>query len=49
MKNTYVGKKALLKDWKSDLFVHFGQIPCSWIRIRIQKSQINADLDPNAG
>jgi hypothetical protein len=34
-KHTNVGKKVVLKGWKSGLFVNFGRCPCSWIRIRI--------------
>jgi len=33
----YVGTKAFLKGWKLGLFVHFVQLPCSWIRIRLPK------------
>ncbi len=42
----YVG--TAFKGWKSGLFVNFGQLTCSWIRIRIpnQESLINADPDP---
>jgi hypothetical protein len=48
----YVGTKAILKGWKSSLFVNFGQFlapgsgPAFPIPIRIQESQINADSDP---
>jgi hypothetical protein len=34
--------KAILKGWKSGLFVNFGQFPCSWIRICIPTT----DPDP---
>jgi hypothetical protein len=27
MKHTFVGAKAILKGWKSGLFVNFGQFP----------------------
>jgi hypothetical protein len=40
--HTLVGKKAVLKGWKSGLFVNLGQFPCSPIRIRIP----NTDPDP---
>jgi hypothetical protein len=41
--HTYVGTKAFLKGWKSGFFVKFGQVPWSWIRIRILIA------DPNPG
>jgi hypothetical protein len=40
----YVGTKALYKVCNSDLFVKFGQFPCSWIRIRLHIA--NTDLEP---
>ncbi len=47
--SSYVGIKAILKGWKSGLFVHLCQFSCSWIqirtpiRIRIHESHVNAD------
>jgi hypothetical protein len=47
-----VGTKVFFEGWKSGLFVKFGLLPCSWIRIRIPdpypdpESQINPDPDP---
>jgi hypothetical protein len=42
--------QSFLKGRKPGLFVNFDKFPCSWIRarisIRIQDSQMNADLDP---
>ncbi len=49
---TVCHKISYLSRYKSlfeDLFVNFSKFPCSWIRIRIQKSQINADPDPQHG
>jgi hypothetical protein len=40
--NFYEGTKAFLKGRKPDLFVNFGQLPCSWIRTHIP----NTDPDP---
>jgi hypothetical protein len=40
----YVVIKAILKGWKSGLFVDFGQFPCPLIRIRIRIP--NTDPDP---
>ncbi len=42
--NTYAGTKAILKDWKWGIFINFGKIPCSLIRIRILNTK--TDLDP---
>jgi hypothetical protein len=38
------GKKVYFKGGKPSVLVNFGNFPCSWIRTRIQDSQINADL-----
>jgi hypothetical protein len=40
--------KAILKSWKSGLFVNFGQFPCSWIRIQIRIANTDPDRrEPN--
>jgi hypothetical protein len=41
--------KAIWKGWKSGLFVNFGQIPFSWIRIpesKIKAGSATLYLDP---
>jgi hypothetical protein len=51
---TYVGTKAILKGWKSNLFVILvnflapgsGFAFAIRIRLRIQESQLNADPNP---
>ncbi len=45
IKHVYTGKKAILKGWKSGLFVNLIQFPYSWIWIRIP----NRDPDPAPG
>ncbi len=41
--NKPIRVKHHFEKLRSGLFVHFCQYPCSWIRIRILGSQINAD------
>ena len=41
---TYLRRyKSLFEDRKLGLFVNFRQFPCSWVRIPIHDSQMNAD------
>jgi hypothetical protein len=41
-----IGTKAILKGWKLGLFLNFGIILCSWIRIRNNIPSTDQDPDP---
>jgi hypothetical protein len=42
----YLGTKAILKGWKSGIFVNFCEFPYSWIRIWIRIPKTDQGPDP---